>query len=247
LDDDGFREKIMLFQRRILVAWVVSMACCLQLGAMLVNGGQPAVEPKSKAAMMMAYPPPEEHAERMKPFYSSLGGSMPPKERDLNLRRVVERVPVDYARDHFADLQKNAEEMGRRIDEVRALDEHSTFAFIRKAREERDTDILCVCLLSRRLGSVEIAAAEALASLADPKSMRCLSLAFSQVPGSHAYKGGLKVKLLNQKLRIAIAKAIGATSGMDVVGFDGSDEATRALRKQCEAWLNDHPEDEAKP
>ena len=196
---------------------------------------------------MMTYPPPEEHAERMKPFYGSLGGNIPPKGRDLMLRRVAERVPISYARNHFADLQKNAEEMNRRIEEVRALDEHSTSAFIRKAREERNTDILCVCLLSFRGTSIETAAAEALAILADPKSMRCLALAFSSVPGSHAYVGGLSVKKANQRLRVSIAKAIGATSGIDVAGFDGRDEAARALWKQCEAWLNDHPEDESKP
>jgi hypothetical protein len=192
---------------------------------------------------MIEYPPVEQRRSVLQRRLGPAGQAVPEGRRDVVLREVVERVPFDAARAYFLETKQDGGEIVRAIDRVRTLHEDEAPGFLRQARQGRKTGLLCLGLFALRTQALQADAADALAELADPVAVRSLAVRLNLARG--IVGGGSESKHLNDRLKASLAKAIGASAGIDTSRYDGGDAATQALLDRCRAWLAARPDPDA--
>ncbi|MFN0198282.1 MAG: hypothetical protein ACKVT0_16160 [Planctomycetaceae bacterium] len=173
---------------------------------------------------------------------------------DQLLRRMVERVPIRFILENLSQLQfnettsvrgrENISKLLARIRHFRELDERTAPALIFQACHREEVDTLCVCIFALGTESLQAFAADALRTLADPKSARCLLIALYKSYG--AAGGGSESIANHQRLRLSLAKAFGDVTDIDVSDYDGSGEDFADMKKilrQGDVWLEEHEEE----
>ncbi len=161
------------------------------------------------------------------------------------LRHIIERVPLQEVRTHLQKLSQNVSREERpdifilldRLNEMRNLDDAGLSRFIEKAQKDGDAERLTVAVFGLGSEAEQAKAAEALASIGKPESVRVLTIRLFRA--SAGYKGGTEDRISREQLRQSLVKALGSSTGLDFSGYDPSSiPETLGVVKRSQDWLD---------
>lgn len=200
----------------------------------------------SQQPVEFAYPPVEVREARIQKYSNEFGQSEPVQNVDSLLRRIVEEVPLRYARTYLGKLAQEHDTSERpnipillaRMEELQNLNHDDAPSFVMKAVEDGNVDILCVALLfGLRTQALQTEAAEGLSELKDPKAVRALSIRLCLAASLGV--GGTQSQLLRYELREALVDALSKCTSLNFPDYDPASESKTAdVLKQCQEWLN---------
>jgi hypothetical protein len=200
--------------------------------------------PVSVDDIKIGYPPVAEQERRMGKFWALLEGSTRLADADETLRRMVEQVPLEYVASQLEAVGQRGSVLSKpniglllgRINEVRNLHQTGASGYVDKLTQDRNVNGLCVSLCGFRTESMQVKAADALASLRDPNAVRVLSI---RMFGAAAMPvGGSEAQVTREEFRCSLARALASCTGLDFSKYDESSEtATLEVVKECQDWL----------
>jgi hypothetical protein len=163
---------------------------------------------------------------------------------DQMLRQMMDEASLSYIRTHLEELSEKPSAKDKpnihilldRIEKMRSLVGAEVAEFIREAKENGNTDGLCVALWGLGGGAPNHAkVAEALGSLGDPSAVRVLAvrLAMASVEGP----GGVQYDSVRRQLCRVLVPALESCTGLDFSDYDGTEAGGLRVVKRCEEWL----------
>jgi len=195
----------------------------------------------------IGYPDIESQKQRMDGFLGIVEQGKRLGNPDETLRCMVEEVPLNYiagrlevmSQEASADSKPNIAILLERIREIRSLRGDKASVFIKKLKEEKDVNALCISLSGLRTEAAQAKAADALASIGDSKAAKVLTIQL--VGASGMAMGGAEGRILREQLRRSLVGALASCTGLYFSDYDPSNEsASLKVVKQCEDWLEKH-------
>jgi len=200
--------------------------------------------PVSIEDIKIGYPDVEGQKQRMDGFMGIVEQAKRLENPDETLRCLVEEVPFGYIAGRLevmsqkasADSKPNIAILLERIREIRSLRGDKASVFIKKLKEEKDVNGLCVSLAGLRTEPMQAKAADALASLEDPTATKVLAIQLVGAGG--AALGGAEAQIDREQLRRSLVEALASCTDLDFSGYDPSSRfGSLKVVKQCEDWL----------
>jgi len=200
--------------------------------------------PVSSQDIGIGYADIEHQKQELQRFANIIQAETATEEPDRLLRQMVEHVSLQYIQEYLQELSRNASVKDKpnvsilleRINEMRNADDAHASQLTEKAIADGNFEKLEVALFGLRTETRQAKAADGLASLGKPESVRLLTMRLLQ--SASAYTGGSESRFYREQLRRSLVKALGSCTGLDFSGYEpASDTETLAIVKRCQDWL----------
>lgn len=170
---------------------------------------------------------------------------------DKILRQMTENISLYYIQELLQKLSQttsvkekpNISAFLQILNEMKNLDEANAIIFIDKAKENSNSDMLCIALYGLHNESQQARAADALAIIKKPESVSLLTKRLLMAGVMLGSMGGTESQYITSNLCRSLVKALESCTGLSFPDYNPENkQETLVIAKRCQEWLEEHPQ-----